>query len=53
MIVIVLGMVAGLAVMIKQTYEISLLAGNTNGLASMLEYAEKCILFQDIRSERI
>ena len=41
MIVIVLGMVAGLAVMIKQTYEISLLAGNTNGLASMLEYARK------------
>ena len=40
-IVIVLGMVAGLAVMIKQTYEISLLAGNTNGLASMLEYARK------------
>ncbi len=27
--------------MIKQTYEISLLAGNTNGLASMLEYARK------------
>lgn len=40
-VVIALGMVAGLVVIVKQTYEISLEAGNTNGLASMLEYARK------------
>ncbi|MFR7443726.1 MAG: hypothetical protein ACLUUO_09960 [Sellimonas intestinalis] len=47
-IVIVLGMVAGLAVMIKQTYEISLLAEIQNDTTSMLEYAKKNVYYSRI-----
>lgn len=39
--VITIGMILGLMVMVKQTYEMSLLAGNPGGLAKMLEYARK------------
>ena len=39
--VIVIGMICGLLVMVKQTYDMSLQAGNPGGLATMLEYARK------------
>lgn len=41
LIFIISGMIAGLGVMIKQTYEMSLRAGNTEGILAMLEYARR------------
>ena len=51
-IVIVLGMVAGLAVMIKQTYEFRCWQEIRMVWLRCWSMQEKCILFQDIRSER-